>query len=1129
MEFLADFHIHSRFSRATSRELNLESLHASAMLKGLSVVGTGDVTHPGWFQEIEEKLEPAEDGLFRLRKELAGPVQRQVPSSCRDDVRFVLTTEISSIYKKGGQVRKVHNLLFVPSLDAVRRLAGRLEKVGNIHSDGRPILGLDSKDLLALVLEVSPDAFLVPAHIWTPWFSVLGSKSGFDSIEACFEDLAAQIFALETGLSADPGMCGRLTGLDRYSLISNSDAHSPDKLGREANILSCEMSYFSIRDSLRDLKREGFVGTIEFFPEQGKYHLDGHRKCQCRMEPRETLLQRGLCPVCGRQVTVGVMHRVEALADRPDGQRPPDALPYERLISLNEVFGEARGTSPQTIPVHKACRALIGRLGPELMILRTIPLEEIERTAGSLVAEGIRRMRQGEVQVDAGFDGEFGTVRLFQDGERERFAGQVLLDGLACEESGPEGKSKGKKGKGKREGKPGAPSVDATEGLLSGRGPMPSEEKEAPAAGALWGPLFSSRRLSAWSLELLESLNPEQQEAVLWRGSALLIVAGPGTGKTMTLTCRIAYLIEEAGVPADRILAVTFTLKAAREMEERLRSLLQASAGGAVVRVRTFHALGVELLRQSGSALGVPENFFVLDSRDQEGLLRRAQTNLTQREAQILLERISLEKRSLRYPEDGEGQFEDPEFFRAYLAYQKALEERRALDFDDLVSLSVRAMTRSPEFHDQVQGQFEAICVDEYQDVNLAQYRFLRLLADSRQNLCIIGDPDQAIYGFRGASPEYFRQFENDWPQGRVLRLIRNYRSTSAILTSSCKMLLGGSNRRRQVKGSPALVAAIQTGPPVFLAELSTEKAEAIFVAQTIERLMGGTDSLSLYAGRVALEERFSCRSFGEIAVLFRLGAQAPVLEDALRYQGIPFQSTTQVDRWQTPEGRTLIAVLRWLRDPDDSLAQEQIRTGVGDRSGSLLEALLRYRAKTDLGLMPMEERLAGLRSLEALPSKEAGWRESWETMQRLAVMESLADWDGLLRSIRLAQGPDLLEEKSEKVTLATLHASKGLEFPVVFIVGCEEDLLPCRMGREPSDPEEERRLFYVGMTRARHLLYICHTRSRLLFGERRSAPASPFLRDLPRESLERIRWEGREERKKGRPEDLQPSLFKLE
>ena len=1100
MEFLADFHIHSRFSRATSRELNLENLHASALLKGLSVIGTGDFTHPGWLQEIEEKLEPAEEGLFRLRKELAGPVQRQIPSSCRGDVRFVLTTEISSIYKKGGQVRKVHNLIFVPSLDAGRRLAGRLEKVGNIASDGRPILGLDSKDLLSLVLEISPDAFLVPAHIWTPWFSVLGSKSGFDSILECFEDLSAEIFALETGLSADPAMCGRLTALDRYSLISNSDAHSPDKLGREANVFSCDLSFFSLRDSLRDRKRKGFIGTIEFFPEQGKYHLDGHRKCRCRMEPGETLLRRGLCRVCGKEVTVGVMHRVEALADRPDGERPPDALPYDRLISLSEVLGEARKLGPQAGAVQKACRSLVERLGPELMILRRSPLEDIERAAGPLAAEGIRRMRQAEVHLEAGYDGEFGTVRLFREGERERISGQMFFDGLPCP---------------KRDRLPEPPAESA---------PQAERGEDAPGVEAAWGPLFSSKRLSAWSSELLESLNPEQQEAVLWSGSPLLIVAGPGTGKTMTLTCRIAYLIEEAGIPADRILAVTFTLKAAREMGERLRSLLQTSAGGATVCVRTFHALGAELLRGAGSAVGVPENFLVLDSRDQEILLRRALPKLTQRESAVLLERISLEKRGLRYPEDGEREFEDPDFFRAYLAYQQALEQSRALDFDDLVSLTVRAMSRSPGFHEKVQGQFEAVCVDEYQDVNLAQYRFLRLLADSRQELCVIGDPDQAIYGFRGASPEYFRQFERDWPHGKVVRLVRNYRSTEAILSSSCKMLSGGSRKRRQ----ESLVPMIGAGPPIHLAELPTEKAEAILVAQTIERLMGGTDSLSLYAGRVSSDERFSCRSFGEIAVLFRLGAQAPILEDALRHQGIPYQSTTQVDRWQTLEGRTLINVLRWMRDPDDTLALEQMRAGLGGRSRRLVEALNRYRADARLASRPMAERLAALQSVGVLPLEASYGREAWEALLRLAVLEPAADWDGLLRCIRLSQEADLLEEKSEKVTLATLHASKGLEFPVVFIVGCEEDLLPFRIGREPSDPEEERRLFYVGMTRARHLLYICHARSRLLFGERKPAAASPFLKDLPKERIERIRWAGADERKKGRRKDLQPSLFKL-
>ncbi len=289
VEFIADLHIHSYLSRATAKNLDLEHLNLWAQLKGIAVVGTGDFTHPQWFSELSEKLEPAEDGLFKLRPEFAAATAHSVPSRCAGPVRFALSAEISSIYKKGGKTRKVHNVVFVPTLDVAERIRVRLERIGNIASDGRPILGLDAKDLLEIVLEASEDAVLIPAHIWTPWFSVLGSKSGFDSLEECFDDLTGHIFAVETGLSSDPTMNWRVSSLDGLTLISNSDAHSPANLGREANLFDTEVSYPSIMEALRTGDPKRFLGTLEFFAEEGKYHFDGHRKCGVRLSPVETM------------------------------------------------------------------------------------------------------------------------------------------------------------------------------------------------------------------------------------------------------------------------------------------------------------------------------------------------------------------------------------------------------------------------------------------------------------------------------------------------------------------------------------------------------------------------------------------------------------------------------------------------------------------------------------------------------------------------------------------------------------------------------------------------------------------------------------------------------------------------
>ncbi len=432
MKFYADCHLHSYYSRATSKELNLEHLFYWAQLKGLQVVGSGDCVHPAWLKELKEKLEPVPggEGLFRLKAPHAGPMQERVPAACIGEVRFMLTVEISSIYKRLDKVRKVHNVVFVPSFKAAEKLQARLEAIGNIKSDGRPILGLDSRDLLEIVLETDPLAYLIPAHIWTPWFAVLGSASGFDRVEDCFVDLTKHIFAVETGLSSDPLMNWRWKQLDPFVLVSNSDAHSPAKLGREATVYDTELSYPAIYRALCDPKDKGLTGTVEFFPEEGKYHYDGHRACKTRLHPRETKKRKGLCPVCGKPVTVGVMSRVEALADRPEGEKPPRWRPYSNLIPLPEVIAEAKGVSgTETKSVRELYHRLLAQLGNELFILQDASLKQIEAVGGDLLARGIKCMREGKVDIAAGYDGEYGTVHLFSDEDRRKKEGQLSFFG----------------------------------------------------------------------------------------------------------------------------------------------------------------------------------------------------------------------------------------------------------------------------------------------------------------------------------------------------------------------------------------------------------------------------------------------------------------------------------------------------------------------------------------------------------------------------------------------------------------------------------------------------------------------------------------------------------------------------
>ncbi len=413
-QYIADFHVHSYLSRATSKESNLEYYYKFAQLKGIDVVGTGDFTHPVWLEELEKKLIPCDNKLFILNPEIGKEITKDVPVSCRKkDVHFILTSEISCIYKKNGKTRKIHVLVFVPEFSVVKKINSILDKIGNIKSDGRPILGLDVRNLLEIVLESHPLSFMVPAHIWTPHFSLFGACSGFDTIEECFEDLTPHIFALETGLSSDPPMNYRLSCLDRFTLISNSDAHSPRNLARESNILDGEKSFQSIRDALNT--GNGFLGTLEFFPEEGKYHYDGHRSCKVNLAPDETIARKGICPVCEKQVTVGVMHRVELLADRKIGKRAINAKLFENLIPLPEIISEAVKTGSNSKKVQAVYFKLLNTIGNELYILRKSPIDEIKKQGYSLIAEGIQRMREGKVDVHAGYDGEYGKIKVLNN------------------------------------------------------------------------------------------------------------------------------------------------------------------------------------------------------------------------------------------------------------------------------------------------------------------------------------------------------------------------------------------------------------------------------------------------------------------------------------------------------------------------------------------------------------------------------------------------------------------------------------------------------------------------------------------------------------------------------------------
>jgi uncharacterized protein (TIGR00375 family) len=429
MRFIADLHIHSKFSRATSRDMTLDNVAHWAKIKGLSLVATGDFTHPEWFFLIKERLEPEGNGFFRLKSILPPANGYLKGMSCRtDEVHFVLSTEISFIYSKKGRVRKIHLLLLAPDFESVEKVNNRLSGLGNLRSDGRPILGMDAKHFVRIVAELCPRCVVIPSHIWTPWFSLFGSNSGFDAIEECFEEMTPFIFALETGLSSDPPMNWRLSALDKFALVSNSDAHSPSRLGREANVFDTDFSFRGLVEALRSRNTESFLNTVEFFPEEGKYHYDGHRKCGILLSPKESLLHKDLCPKCGKRLTIGVLHRVEELADREEGTRPPFKTPYQSLIPLNEIIAEAIEKTAECQSVWDIYFRLVREFGNEHRVLTEIPIPEFIRFQPERIGQGIDRMRRGSVKIVPGHDGDYGKISLFEEElPEENSGGQLAL------------------------------------------------------------------------------------------------------------------------------------------------------------------------------------------------------------------------------------------------------------------------------------------------------------------------------------------------------------------------------------------------------------------------------------------------------------------------------------------------------------------------------------------------------------------------------------------------------------------------------------------------------------------------------------------------------------------------------
>ena len=1022
MRFYADLHIHSKYSRATSGDLDFFHLALWAKKKGITVVGTGDFTHPAWMAAIKEELIPAEPGLFRLRDDLEAAVSAELGpcAAAAAPVRFHLEVEISTIYKQGDKVRKVHHLLYAPDLAGAERMTARLARIGNLNADGRPILGLNSRDLLEICLSAGEHCYLVPAHIWTPWFSVFGSKSGCDTLEECYGDLAPHIFALETGLSSDPPMNWRLSRLDRFRLVSNSDAHSPGKLGREVCRFDCDLDYFAMKHALET--GDGYGGTVEFFPEEGKYHMDGHRACDFRCEPEESRRLGNKCPVCGQPLTIGVLNRVGELADRREGKPPAGAAPFSNFVPLPEVLGELHQTGATSKKVAATYETLLARLGPELAILGDTPLDEIGKVASPLLVEGLRRMRAGEVIREGGYDGEYGVIRLFQSDELENTKSVSLLFDLPAAVK-PETK--------KRKKKPTTENAKDIEEILV---------EESPDK-VVSDPSESSVPSVVKKFPILAALDPDQQAAAEIVAGPLLIVAGPGTGKTRTLTHRLAHLIADHGAAPESCLAITFTRRAAGEMRERLSRLLP-DGRGVRVPVTTFHALGLTILREQEKMLGLGAALRVVGEAE---LLALARELLGLAPAAVRKFVAAAEP----WPE----------------RFLRALRTRGLVTFDDLIALSVGLLETEAMLAAHYAARWPHVCIDEYQDLDAHQYRLVQLIARGGTSLCAIGDPDQAIYGVRGTDVRFFQQFQADWPASRVVTLARNYRSTRTIVEAALQAVAPGSLVRERV-----LRAQNSGAARVALRECATERAEAEFIVATIERMVGGTSLTSLDTGRAsgAAENR---HAFNDFAVLYRTDAQTPPLIEALARSGIPFQKRAHTPLAAHAAVKALLEQIKLL-SPD----------------------------------MPLTERLvSAAAALAKIDNPDADLRAITDALRPLAEKHGV-NFDAFASELALGVDVDLHDPRAERVSLLTLHAAKGLEFRVVFLAGCEDGLLPHRFGFDDGDIDvtEERRLFFVGLTRARERLFLTHARRRHWQGEVRERRPSPFLADIRETLLDR-------------------------
>ncbi|MCK5437112.1 MAG: UvrD-helicase domain-containing protein, partial [Desulfobulbaceae bacterium] len=870
------------------------------------------------------------------------------------------------------------------------------------------------------------------------------------------------------------------------------DCHSPSKLGREANVFDTDLDFFSIREALKRPEQGGFKGTIEFFPEEGKYHLDGHRKCNVCLEPEETRRLKSVCPVCGRGLTVGVMYRVMELADRKSPKYPKGDPAFKYLIPLPEVLGEILGRGPATKGVLAEYSRVISLFGSEFDLLLETPVEEINTRYSTLLGEAVSRIRAKRVIKKPGFDGEFGVIHVFDKGELDALTGQLsLFSGL---------KPRNKK---KKKSPP----------------PRLPFEKEETAQGA--------------STSAARSLNPEQKKAVTSGSDRIIVSAGPGTGKTFTLIARLAYLLLADNAEPDKFTAITFTNKAAEEVRTRLSD--EVGEKSADVFVGTFHSFCLKWFRKDDPDL------IVIGDDNRDLLFKRLFPEMDQTSRNDLKARISN-----HFFHFTTGSLVDNQVLTEIRIYLDELDRIKGIDLDSIIPLFVKRLSRDAAFQQNVASSVKYLFVDEFQDLNKSQYELVDMLS-KHAKVFAIGDPDQAIYGFRGSDLNFFYNFSKSLPEStKSLSLTRNYRSAPIIIKAATAVI-----RNNNRTGRKLLKPQCSTEGRIEYYSAATSKAEAEFVVRRIEEVLGGISHFSMESGRGGSVSSGEEKSFRDIAVLYRLSSQASDLSEALMRRGIPFQLVGATPFFMKQGVRPAAYLARAAADP--GAIQEhlgllkQIR-GIGPTTLDTLERELElgspdfFSSAEKTFLPPGMDKKIGHVKKHVQIFKEITAKEGL-SQALLKSFDFLAIDPGLPESTRLVElsgafGSDLAafsnhlkqnafatiyDDRAESVSLMTLHAAKGLEFPVVFICGVEKGLIPCDSGQREYDLEEERRLFYVGITRAMERLILTSAATRTIFGKSLNRTESRFLKEIPSSLLTKAAGKSRKRKKKGA---VQMTLF---